>query len=92
MDIDLYIDSVYHGFYRLADIEARFEEYRSIAEEAAKDISDDEVILYAVYAFDEKTQRFLYANFMIKKLKLAHYAGVCGKLSHFCRLFCTGNG
>ena len=92
MDIDLYIDSVYHGFYSLADIESRFEEYRCIAEEAAKDISDDEVILYALYAFDDNTQRFLYANFMIKKLKLMHYADVCSKLSHFCRLFCTGNG
>ncbi len=92
MDIDLYIDFVYHGFYRLEDIEERFEEYRLIAEEAAKDISDDEVVLYAVYAFDDKTQRFLYANFMIKKLKLEHYARVCRSLSPFCRLFCTWNG
>lgn len=91
MDIDLYIDFVYHGFYRLEDIEERFEEYRSMAENAAKDISDDEVILYAVYAFDDKTQRFLYANFMIKKLKLEHYQRVCQRLSSFCRLFCTGN-
>ena len=92
MDIDLYIDRVYHGFYPITAIEERFEEYRLIAEEAAKDISDDEVVLYAIYAFDYKTQRFIYANFMIKKLKLEHYARVCRRLSPFCRLFCIWNG
>ena len=35
MDIDLYIDFVYHGFYRLDDIEERFNEYSLMAQEAA---------------------------------------------------------
>lgn len=92
MDIDLYIDFVYHGFYRLPYIEERFEEYRSMAEEAAKELAPDEVLLYAIYAFDEKTQRFIYANFMLRRLSLEHYARVCERLSKFCRLFCIGNG
>lgn len=92
MDIDLYIDFVYHGFYRLDDIEERFDEYKSMAEEAAKDIGDNEVILFAIYAFDENTQDFIYANFMLRRLDLEHYARVCERLSKFCRLFCIGNG
>ena len=92
MDIDLYIDFIYHGFYRLDDIEERFDEYEAMAEDAAKDLNDDEVILFAIYAFDEDTQRFIYANFMLKRLKLEHYARVCERLSKFCRLFCIGNG
>ncbi|HNZ98326.1 hypothetical protein [Ruminococcus sp.] len=91
-DIDLYIDFIYHGFYRLEDIEERFDEYREMAEEAAKDLGDDEVILYAIYAFDPDTQKFIYANFMLKRLTLEHYARVCERLSKFCRLFCIGNG
>ena len=91
MDIDLYIDFVYHGFYRLDDIEERFNDYLSMAEEAAGSLADDEVILFAIYAFDEVSQRFLYANFMLRKLKIDHYARVCERLSRFCRLFCVGN-
>ena len=89
MDIDLYIDFVYHGFYRLDDIEERFNEYSLMAQEAAADLAEDEIILFAIYAFDEETQRFLYANFMMRKLKLDHYARVCERLSKFCRLFCV---
>ncbi len=92
MDIDLYIDFVYHGFYRLDDIEERFSEYQSMAEEAAKDISDDEVILFAIYGFDENTEDFIYANFMLRKLDMKQYARVCERLSKYCRLFCVGNG
>ena len=92
MDIDLYIDFVYHGFYRLDDIEERFAEYQSKAEEAAKDLGPDEIVLFAIYAFDDKSQNLLYANFMIRKLDIGHYARVCERLSGFCRLFCVGNG
>ena len=91
-DIDLYIDFIYHGFYRLEDIEERFDEYHEMAEEAAKDLGEDEVILYAIYAFDPDTQKFIYANFMLKRLTLEHYARVCERLSKYCRLFCVGNG
>lgn len=92
MDIDLYIDFVYHGFFRLDDIEERFAEYQSMAEEAAKDLATDEIVLFAIYAFDDESQRLLYANFMIRKLTVDHYARVCERLSGFCRLFCVGNG
>ena len=92
MDIDLYIDFIYHGFYRLDDIEERFDEYHAAAVEAAKDLADDEIILYAIYGFEEDDQRLIYANFMIRRLKLEHYARVCEKLSKYCRLFCVGNG
>lgn len=92
MDIDLYIDFVYHGFYTLDYIEERFDEYHAAAQEAAKGLADDEVILYAIYAFDENSQRFLYANFMTMKLKLEQYTKACEKLSKHCRLFCIRNG
>ena len=92
MDIDLYIDFVYHGFYRLDDIEEHFYEYQSMAEEAAKGLSDDEVILFAIYGFDEDTEDFIYANFMLRKLNMKQYTRVCERLSKYCRLFCVGNG
>ncbi len=92
MDIDLYIDFVYHGFYRLDDIEERFDEYRSMAIERSSDLEDDEVILFAIYGFEEETERFIYANFMLRRLKRDQYARVCERLSKLCRLFCIGNG
>lgn len=92
MDIDLYIDFVYHGFYRLDDIEERFDEYHAMAVEASEHLADDEIILFAIYAFDEETERFIYANFMLRKLRSEDYARVCERLSKFCRLFCVGNG
>jgi hypothetical protein len=92
MDIDLYIDFVYHGFYRLDDIEERFDEYRLMAEEQADSLKDDEVILFAIYGFEEETERFIYANFILRRIKLDHYARVCERLSKRCRLFCIGNG
>lgn len=92
MDIDLYIDFVYHGFYRLPYIEEKFSEFQLLAEEASGDLGADEVILFAIYGFDEKTQNFIYANFMIKRLRLEQYAKVCSALSKTCRLFCVGNG
>lgn len=91
-DIDLYIDSVYRGFYRLWDIEERFEEYHEMAVEAAKDIGENEVILYAIYSYDVDTQRLIYANFMLLRLSMERYAYACERLSKFCRLFCIGNG
>ncbi|SEH87381.1 hypothetical protein SAMN02910265_03142 [Ruminococcus flavefaciens] len=91
MDIDLYIDFVYHGFYRLDDIEERFDEYRSMAIEQSGELADDEVILYAIYGFEEETERFIYANFMLRRLKRDHYTRVCERLSKLCRLFCIGN-
>lgn len=92
MDIDLYIDFVYHGFYRLSYIEDKFKEYEVMAESASSELEANEVILYAIYGFDEKTHNFIYANFMIKKLKVEQYAKVCSALSKTCRLFCVGNG
>lgn len=92
MDIDLYIDFIYHGFYRLDDIEDRFKEYHSAAVEAARELADNEVILYAIYGFEENGEKLIYANFMIRRLKLDHYARVCEQLSKYCRLFCIGNG
>lgn len=89
MDIDLYIDFIYHGFYKLDDIEERFREYHSMALEASSELADDEVMLFAIYGFDEETEQFIYANFMLRRLKLDHYAMICQRLSKFCRLFCV---
>ena len=52
MDIDLYIDSVYHGFHPIETIEELRCEYYNKTAEKARMIDWDEVILYAIYSYN----------------------------------------
>ncbi|MCR5111810.1 MAG: hypothetical protein K6B38_13060 [Ruminococcus sp.] len=91
MDIDIYIDSVYYGFHPIETVEDYFKEYRRIAAEKVRKIDWDEVILYAIYSYDETTQGFISAEFMCLRMNFSRYTELCSKISKTCRLFCLKN-
>ena len=91
MDIDLYIDSVYHGFHPIETIEEFRQEYHDKAAEKARMIDWDEVVLYAIYSYDTNTQGFISAEFMCLRMNFERYSMLCSKISKNCRLFCLKN-
>jgi len=91
MDIDLYIDSSYCGFHSIETIENLRCEYYNKAAGKAADIDWDEVILYAIYSYNEETQGFISAEFMCLRMNYSRYAQLCSRISKTCRLFCLKN-
>ncbi|MBQ1519789.1 MAG: hypothetical protein IIZ53_08075 [Ruminococcus sp.] len=91
MDIDLYINSVYHGFHPIETIESIRKEYYEKAIRKAEIIDWDEVVLYAIYSYDETTQGFISADFMCLRMNFSRYMQLCSKISRTCRLFCLKN-
>ncbi|MBQ8961048.1 MAG: hypothetical protein IJ071_07510 [Ruminococcus sp.] len=90
-DIDLYINSQYSGFFPLSEIEERFEEYEAEAYELARIIDWDEVILYAIFSYDEESQAILSADLMLLRMPYEVYRELYLKLSKNCRLFFLRN-
>ncbi|MCQ2469729.1 MAG: hypothetical protein MJ100_07970 [Ruminococcus sp.] len=91
MDIDLYIETVYHGFYPLYEIYERFIDYYWQAVETAKLLDWDEVVLYAIFAYNRETQGFVAADFMCLRMPYSRYVALCSKISKNCRVFCLRN-
>ncbi|NLT09389.1 MAG: hypothetical protein GXY08_07795, partial [Ruminococcus sp.] len=56
MDIELYINSKFQGFFPLHVIEERFDNARAQAEAMLPEIEWDDVVLYAILAYDEESQ------------------------------------
>ncbi|OPZ20552.1 MAG: hypothetical protein BWZ04_01723 [Firmicutes bacterium ADurb.BinA205] len=91
MDIDVYIDSEFEGFRTLSYVEKLRRKYYGMAAEMAHEIEWDEVILYAIYSYNEKDQAFISADFMCLRMSFAQYKSLCEKISRTCRLFCLKN-
>ena len=91
MDIDLYINSVYHGFHPIEIIENYRFEYFLKAVKKAYTIDWDEVVLYAIYSYDAETQGFISADFMCLRMTYERYVQLCSGISKNCRLFCLKN-
>ena len=87
MDIDLYIDRVYHGFYPITAIEERFEEYRCLAEELSADIDDEDVIVYAIFSYDTESERILSLELMTERVAYDDYVRSYQSFSGYCRAF-----
>lgn len=92
MDVDLYIDSVYCGFYPLEYIENRVAEYRQLAEEAAGEIDDGDVIVYAVFKYENDSEKIIYANLMTAKMTYQEYAEICQSDTEYRRYFFIRKG
>ena len=92
MDIDLYIDSVYFGFFPIEEIEERFEEYRESAEEYLDELNDDEVIVYAIFKYEKDSEKILYANLMTVRLTYDEYAEICRSDNEYRRYFFVRKG
>lgn len=86
-DADLYIHSVFQGFFPLDVIEAHFDEYRSAAEELSHELDWDEVLLYAVYQYEPDGNALLSADFMLLRMPYQKYSELAEKISSTCRLF-----
>lgn len=88
-DIDLFLDGCYRGFFTLDAIEEYFAEYSRNAAEMAENIDWDEVILFAVYYYDD--EYLISAELMTLKMNYNTYLELCGKISGCCRVFCIRN-
>ena len=87
MDIDLYIDSSYCGFYPASVIEDFFEDYKQEAAGLLDEIEDDEVILYAVYTYSSDSEKIISANFVCYRMNYLDLVDSCQSLSDYYRLF-----
>lgn len=90
-DIDLYLSSEFNGRWEIDVIEDYFAEYEQLAEKAAENIDWDEVILYAIFAYDGEHQTIISADFMLLRIDTRRYEKLCRKLSSDCRLFIKKN-
>ncbi len=86
-DIDLYMNTKYCGFYPLGTIEEYFDEYSRKADEMARFIDWDEIILYAILAYDHYTGGILSADFMLLRMPFKRYAELGRIVSEDCRMF-----
>lgn len=89
-DVELYFNSSYNGFTTIGKIEEYLEEYRLAAVSQSDELEWNEVILYAVLAYDTETGRMDSADFMLLRMPYSRYAELCDRLSGFCRLFFAG--
>ncbi|MDD6060637.1 MAG: hypothetical protein PUB97_09710 [Ruminococcus sp.] len=89
-NVELFLNSSYNGFTTISKIEKYLEEYRTAAVSQSDEIEWNEVILYAVLAYDTETGRMDSADFMLLRMPYNRYAELCERLSGFCRLFFAG--
>lgn len=91
LDINIYINSHFSGFFPIERVEEMHEQYYSKALELAKTAEWDEIILYAIYLFDEETEKMISADFMSLCIPYDEYKKLYPKLSSGCRLFIINN-
>jgi len=87
MDIDLYVDRVYYGFYPITAIEERFAEQRRLAEELAEDIDRNDVIVYAIFNYEEDSERIVSLELMTERVSYDDYVRSYQSFSGYCRAF-----
>lgn len=75
------------GFFSYEYIEERLLEYEIAAEEYCELIQKDEVILYAILAYDPETEECLSADTMLLRMNYSDYLSLVMKLSSDVRLF-----
>lgn len=89
--IDLYFNSGFAGSWPMQNIELYFDEYYNSASDLAEDIDWDEVVLYAIYCYDEADTSLISADFMLLRMSYKRYVKLCQKVSRNCRLFIIRN-
>jgi hypothetical protein len=87
MDIDLYVDSIYNGFFPMDVIEEFFEEHKQEAEEMLTDANDGEIIVYAVIKYEQDSEKIIYVNLMTEKMSYQKYVEICESDDEYRRYF-----
>ena len=87
MDIDVYVDFVYHGFFPLDNVEERFNEQLKAAEAVAEELNEDEVLIYAIYTYDQDSERIIAANFVTLLMSRVEYIDYCQSGDGYRRFF-----
>ncbi len=90
-DIDLYVNMHYRGFYPLEKIGPYFGEYYCKALEYARFIDWDEVILYAIFKYDEDSEALVSVDLMALRMDYSRYVSLTENLSPACRLYIVQN-
>ncbi len=86
-DIELYVNSELQGFYPINVIEKYFSIAEQTAEETIRSIEWDQIVLYAIFAYDPKTGAILSANMMCICLTKEEFQKLYPKFPKSCRLF-----
>lgn len=89
MDIELYIDSKYCGFFPIETIKSYTLDYFHRAKSVSDNLSENEVVIYAIFSYEPKTNRFCSADFMTLALPYERYIKLCSKISGNNRIFFT---
>lgn len=87
MDIDVYVDFVYHGFFTLDNVEERFREQQKAAEAVAEELGADEVLIYAIYTYAQDSERILSVNFVTLLMSREEYIDYCRSGETYRRFF-----
>lgn len=90
-DIQMYINSVFCGFWELDVIEEFFDDFHKNALQLSKIIDWDEIILFAIYNYDSEKQALISADFMNIRMNYDRYVMLANALSNDCRLFFVSN-
>ena len=87
MDIDVYVDFVYHGFFPLDNVEERFSEQQKAAKTVAEELGENEVLIYAIYTYDQESERIISVNFVTLLMSYEEYRDYCQSGDAYRRFF-----
>ncbi|MBR6669231.1 MAG: hypothetical protein IKL31_00585 [Ruminococcus sp.] len=88
--IDIYKNSKYCGYTDISEINEYLSEYETNAAQMLEDLDWDEVVLYAIYSYDNDSS-LISADFMLLRLSYPQYVKLASKISKNCRLFFKSN-
>ena len=91
MLLKVFENSEFCGYYPIDEVITRFKEARSKAENAASMIDYDEVIMYAIAAFEPESHKLLSVEFMCYRMLYSRYCQLCSKIWENCRVFFVRN-
>lgn len=89
--VDIYRNSHYCGFTDIESLNEQFLKFEKNAEKILDYIDWDEIVLYAVYKYDNKSNSLISADFMMLRMNKEKYINLEKKISPYCRLFFKEN-
>ncbi len=75
MDIDIYVDSVYNGFFPVLIMEDLLNDHRAECASKAENIGEDDVLVYAVFSYEPDSQKIISLNLVCLVMPYSDYVG-----------------
>lgn len=80
--VDIYRNSHYCGFTDIESLNEQFLKFEKNAEKILDYIDWDEIVLYAVYKYDNKSNSLISADFMMLRMNKEKYINLAKKFHH----------